>query len=237
MEDFLCIIASYLEVPIIKTRTAALRGSWFSTIFITSRHDFILQTRWSRRMTPHQRFESLRRVRGKKGLCSHAETWEEGRRGAEQSELRSLKSSVAVEKWKVKADIVQHMATIIKLGGKSAKQAMLNWALRLSSQGAKKEWPCTKMKVYSCEIVLRVCVAFFGASGLCIRAEERWLRAWVTFFMPRNMVKLRVCLFVCCLLRVCVHPSEKFMPGNWDIIGCVFVLDVRAHASKGTGYI
>lgn len=44
-------------------------------------------------------------------------------------------------------------------------------------------------------------------------------------------------LFVCCLLRVCVHPSEKFMPGNWDIIGCVFVLDVRAHASKGTGYI
>lgn len=48
---------------------------------------------------------------------------------------------------------------------------------------------------------------------------------------------VRVCLFVCCLLRVCVHPSEKFMPGNWDIIGCVFVLGVRAHASKGTGYI
>ena len=126
-----------------------------------------------------------------------------GRRaGAKQSELRSLKSSVASEKWKGKADIVQHMATIIKLGGKSAKQAMLNWALRLSSQGAKREWPCTKMKVYSREIVLCVCGVVVRLGYVFVR-RERWLRAWATFFMPRTWSSVRVCLFVVFCVCVC----------------------------------
>lgn len=209
MEDFLCIIASDLEVPIIKTRTAALRGSWFLDYF----HHIAAWFHTANKMiSPHDTSPAVRVVttcaREKRGfirMLKHG--W---RAGAEQSELRSLKSSVAVGKWKVKADIVQHMATIIKLGGKSAKQAMLNLALRLSSQGAKREWPCTIMKVYSCEIVLRVCVVFFGAPGLCIRAKERWLRAWATFFMPLNMVK-RARLFVCLLSFACVCAPE------WEI--------------------
>lgn len=60
-------------------------------------------------------------------------------------------------KWKAKACVVKHMATIIKLRGESAKQALLNWALRLSSQGAKREWPRKRMRVYSCATELRVC--------------------------------------------------------------------------------
>lgn len=81
-----------------------------------------------------------------------------------------------------------------------------------------------------------MCVWRCCASGLCIRAKGKMAACVGDVFHATNMVK-RACLFVCCFLRVCVQPSEKFMPGNWDIIGCVFVLGVRAHASKGTGCI
>ncbi len=134
---------------------------------------------------------------------------------------------MAVEKWKVKAYIVQHMAAIIKLGGKSAKQAMLNWALRLSSQGAKREWPCKKMKVYSCEtelcvcvcVCMYVCVCIFACIWVMYSCERKWLcvRAWAVLFMPRNGQVVRVCLFV---LRVCASEWEIYA-GKLDIIACV----------------
>lgn len=112
------------------------------------------------------------------------------------------------------------MATIIKLGGKSAKQAMLNWALRLSSQGAKREWPCKKMKVYSYENgpPVCVCVYFLHASGLCTRAKENGCVCVPRLcFHATKWSSVRVCLFV---LRVCASEWEIYA-GKLDIIACV----------------
>lgn len=59
---------------------------------------------------------------------------------------------------------------------------------------------------------LSVCVCVcLHASGLCIRVKEMVECACVGYvFMPRNG---QVYVFVC--FCVYVHPSEKFMPGNW----------------------
>ena len=128
---------------------------------------------------------------------------------------------------------------MIIVGGRSAKQAMLNWALRLSSQGAKKDWPCKKIEVYSCENGLCVCVCAYFFSCICFMYSRKGngcvcvcVGVCGPCFQVMKWSSVHVCLFV---LHVCASKCVIY-DGKLDIIALV----CAKHACtciQGNGYI